>query len=297
MTNEEAIRQLYGTRNLDELAQKFVKEITHKDSDVDRVLNRWLPALWLGQSLGSVAVRISKFRSALKKSRSRKAKEALQKLAFPRDARLLLDAERAEKVEEEKRSEEFNGDEVNALLEKLRDVVINKKFPSPSSRQSAEQIEAYWLAPYIALATGRRFGEVMKTMDMEKHGKKVTIHGLTKKRDGEDTLEYACLLDDYLPVKKALKRLRDILPTEDMTVDEVSKKYSYVFNRYLKEKIAENPDITFHDLRSMYARECWERHKDETKLDEPTFIAGVLGHKKVFTPTDHYIKYAKESKK
>ena len=297
MTNEEAVRQLYGTRNLDELAQKFVKEITAKDSDVDRVLNRWIPALWLGQSLGSVAVRTSKFRSALKRSRSRKAKEALAKLAFPRDARLLLDKEREKKVEEEQRAEEYDGNKVSSLLDKLRDTVTSENYPAPSSRQRPEQIEAYWLAAYLALSTGRRFGEVLKTMDIEKHGKKVTIHGLTKKREGEDTLEYACLLDDYKNIKKALKRLREIFPVDDMSIDEVSKKFSYVFNRYLKEKIVEDPETTFHDLRSMYARECWERHKDETKLDEPTFIAGVLGHKKVFTPTDHYIKYAKESKK
>lgn len=296
MTDKEVLLDLYGTRNLNELAEKFLAAIKQKDAKPEAVIIEFMPALWLGQSFGSVSVRYSAFRKVLKKSRNRNAQKAFKLLNFPAKGYDILNTKKDEKALENKGTIVFESKEVNNLLNKLRNMVITGNYPAGSSRQSSEQIEAYHLAPYIALATGRRFTEVLKTMEIEKHGTKVTIHGLLKKTDEEDTLSNACLLEEYKTIKKALARLRKIWSTEDLTVDEVGKKFSFTFNRYLKSKILMDEKKTFHDLRALYARECWERYGEGSEMDETDFTGFVLGQKKIVVATDHYLKFKKDTK-
>jgi hypothetical protein len=287
----QTLIDLYGTRNLGKIVDQFVKKIKKPDADPEALLIEYLPALWLDQSFGTVATRYSAFRKPLKRMRSKRAKKALELFTFPAAGFDLLKKRQDEKAMERKNSEEFDSSKVNALIEKIHKMIETGEFPPGSSRQRPEQIEAYWLAAYLALATGRRFAEVLKTMDISKHGTNVKISGLTKKEKGEDVLDNACLLDDYKTVKKALKRLREIFPTDDLTIDEVGKKHSYTFNRYLKSKILEDDSKSFHDLRGMYAEECWRRYGKESDMSHDDFIGHVLGHKKFVTATDHYLKF------
>lgn len=293
MKDKDVLLEMYGTRNLTELAEIFLTSVKRKDAKPEEVIIEFMPALWLGQSFGSVAVRYSAFRKVLKESRSRNAKKALKLLNFPAKGYELLNAKKDEKAIEKKGSVTFDTKEVRGLLKNLRKMVETGNYPAGSSRQSPDQIEAYHLSAYIALATGRRFTEVLKTMKIEKHGTKVTIHGLLKKADEEDMLSNACLLEEYKTVKKALSRLRKIWPTDNLTVDEVGKKFSFTFNRYLKKTILEDDKKTFHDLRALYARECWERYGESNKMDQADFTGFVLGQKKIVTATDHYLKFKK----
>ena len=283
---------LYGTRNLGKIVDQFVKKIKKPDADPEALFQEYLPALWHGQSFGSTAVRYSAFRKPLKRMRSKRAKRALELFTFPAAGFELLNKRQDERALENKNTQEFDSEKVNELIRKIHKMIEDEKFPAGSSRQRPEQVEAYWLAAYLALATGRRFTEVLKTMDISKPGgRRVRITGLTKKEKGEDILDGACLLDDYKTVKKALTRLREIFPTDDLTIDEVGKKHSYTFNRYLKSKILEDDSKSFHDLRSMYAEECWRRYGKESGMSHDDFIGHVLGHKKFVTATDHYLKF------
>jgi len=293
MDNRDILLELYGTRDINEIAEKFAKEVKKRGAKVEEVVMNYMPALWLGQSFGTVATRYSALRKALKGSRNPNAKKALAILNFPTKGFDILKKKSDEGAMERKNSLSFDKDGVDALIAKLHEMIEKKDYPAPSSRQKPEQIEAYWLAAYLALVTGRRFTEILKTMEIEKHGTKVTIRGLLKKDPAENDLENACLLDDYTFIKKALIRLRKILPSdiETMSVDEVGKKYSYRFNRYLKEKIFGGEDISFHDLRAMYAEACWQRYGEESGMSKEDFIGFVLGHKKFVTATDHYLKF------
>jgi len=288
----ETIVDLYGTRNLDKIVAQFEKKIRKKDADVDALFIEYLPALWLGQSFGTVATRYSAFRKPLKRMRSKRAKRALELFTFPPAGFELLKRRQDEKALEQKNTKDFNSSEVSSLVDRIHKMIENEDFPPGSSRQTREQVEAYWLAAYLALATGRRFAEVLKTMDVSRPGGgKVIIKGLTKKGPGEDVLDNACLLDDYKTVKKALKRLREIFPTEDLSVDEVGKRNSFTFNRHLKKKILEDDTKSFHDLRGLYAEECWRRYGKDSNFSHDDFIGHVLGHKKFVTATDHYLKF------
>jgi len=291
--NEDAqiLIELYGTRNLGKIVDQFEKKIKKRDADPDALFQEYLPALWYGQSFGTVATRYSAFRKPLKRMRSKRAKRALELFTFPAAGFDLLKKRQDEKALEKKNTQEFDSSKVSELIAKIHKMIETGDFPSGESRQKPERIEAYWLAAYLALATGRRFTEVLKTMDISKHGKKVKITGITKKAPGEDVLDNACLLDDYKTVKKALTRLREIFRTNRMSVDKVGKKHSYTFNRYLKQKILEDDSKSFHDLRAMYAEECWKRYGKDSGMSHDDFIGHVLGHKKFVTATDHYLKF------
>jgi len=282
---------LYGTRNINELADQLAKKIRKKGADPDALFAEFLPALWLGQSFGTVATRYSAFRKPLKRMRSKQAKRALELLTFPATGFDLLKKRQDEKALVQKNSQTFDDLKVSRLVGKIHNMIKSGEFPSGSSRQQPEQIEAYWLSTYLALATGRRFTEVLKTMSIEKHGTNVKIAGITKKAPGNDLLENVCLLDDYKTVKKALRRLREIFPAENLTIDEVGKKHSFTFNRYLKTKILADDSLSFHDLRSLYAEECWGKYGKESEMSHDDFIGHVLGHKKLVTATDHYLKF------
>jgi hypothetical protein len=287
----QTLIELYGTRSLEKIVDQFEKKIKKRDADPDALFQEYLPALWYGQSFGTVATRYSAFRKPLKRMRSKRAKRALELFTFPAAGFDLLKKRQDEKALEKKNTQEFDSSKVSELISKIHEMIETEKFPSGESRQKPKRIEAYWLAAYLALATGRRFAEVLKTMDISKHGTKVKITGLTKKSPGEDILDGACLLDDYKTVKKALTRLREIFRTNHMSVDKVGKKHSYTFNRYLKQKILEDDSKSFHDLRAMYAEECWKRYGKDSGMSHDDFIGHVLGHKKFVTATDHYLKF------
>ena len=291
MKDAEALLELYGTRNLADLAEMFGKDVRKKDANVDEVIARYMPALWLGQSLATVAVRYSTFRGTLKGTRNKNANEALKKLIFPREATELINQISNEKAKEKKHSEEYDHEMVMNLIKKLHNMIENKDFPRPNSgRQKPEAVEVYHLAAYLALVTGRRFTEILKTLEIAKHGKNVKFDGLIKKPEDEDELENAYLLDDYRTVKKALKRLRELFNATNLTNDEVNKKHSYTFNRYLKNNILHSDKYTFHDLRRLYANACYELYADES-FDEADFVNFVLGHKVEYTVADRYRKY------
>ena len=297
MTEAEQLLALFGTRNIKELAETFGKEIRKRNANVDDVIAKYMPALWLGQSLGTVAVRYSTFRGTLKDTRNKNAKEALSKLIFSKEATELINQISNEKAKEKKHSEDYDHDMVMSLISKLRKMIENNDFPAPASgRQSPEKVEVYHLAVYVALTTGRRFTEVMKTLEIEKHGKNIRFDGLIKKPEDEDTLDNAYLLDDYKIVKKALTRLRKLFDVTDLTNDEVNKKHSFTFNRYMKQNIMNSDKYTFHDLRRLYANACYELYADKENFAEEDFVNFVLGHKTEYTTADRYRKYRNAKK-
>ncbi len=286
------IEQIYGTKNIEELATLFLRELNKKDSNVIDTINYFLPALWLYQSLNTVAVRYSHFRKVLKRSRRKKAKEALNILKFDTRLSVLVNDKRIENAKGRKENKkEFDTNFFKSLIVDLKSNIenIRKKDFKKANNQTFEQIEAYHIATYLALVTGRRFVEILKTFKIEKRGTNVKFNGLVKKPEDERLLQNACLLDDYKTVKKHLTRLRKILDVSNMTNDEVNKKYSAIFNRYLKDKILQSDTkFTFHDLRGIYAELCYLEFAKDNE-DKKDFFSKILGHRGIFTSTDHYL--------
>jgi len=162
----------------------------------------------------------------------------------------------------------------------LKDELDNKTY-RVAGNQKEEQVRAYRIVAMLGLATGRRFTELMKTLVIQKRGKKITFSGLLKGND--KTIEGNIIALSYADVKKYLKELRKFAKTDNMSEDEVNKKYAKVFNNALKRLGFKNVKATRHN----YSVAGSQLFKREGESIEDT-ITRILGHRENFTSALNY---------
>jgi len=167
-------------------------------------------------------------------------------------------------------------DSIQSLNKELRE-----KSYTIARNQTEEQVRAYRIVTMLGLSTGRRFTELLKTLEIAKHGKKTTFSGLLK--GNNDTIEGNIIALEYKEVKKYLKELREFAKTENMTESEVNAKYAKVFNNAMKRLGYENVKYT----RFLYSQAGGQLFQEEGETLEQT-ITRILGHKEVFTASLSY---------
>jgi len=165
-------------------------------------------------------------------------------------------------------------------IEQLKEELENKTY-KVAGNQKEEQVRAYRIVAMLGLATGRRFTELMKTLVIQKRGKKLTFSGLLKGND--KTIEGNIIALSYADVKKYLKELRKFAQTENLSEDEVNKKYAKVFNNALKRLGFQNVKTTRHN----YSVAGSQLFKREGESIEDT-ITRILGHRENFTSALNY---------
>jgi hypothetical protein len=297
----DVLKAIYGMADAEKIALQLVEELRKKDSNLDELMIKYTPALWMGQSLGSVAVRYSTFRSTIKESTAKKRNEMLDKLRINRDLTALLKEEQENKAIENKKNKEiFDLDSYFAKIEEMAKIIdeidlrktndIYIEGSNLHTNRSRQRETAYYCASFIGMTTGKRFTEVIKTMEISRKGRNISISGILKKKSNElETLQHCVLLAHFETVEKALKILRINFDTTKFTVSIVSKKFGLVFRNYLQNNILETDKYTFHDLRKMYAQACWEKFGKHTDIDQKEYFGSVLGHTKKVDATDHYM--------
>jgi hypothetical protein len=141
------------------------------------------------------------------------------------------------------------------------------------------------LAVGLTLLSGRRITEILKTATFEDVGeKKAVLFGGQLKAKGERGT-YIIPLLGITPKQavKALKKLRKMLDTTDMTMVQVSEKCSYHCRTIAKDNFSKyvGTDGTFkctnHDLRAIYATYCTENLKNKSQSPN-SFLSMLLGH-------------------
>jgi len=167
-------------------------------------------------------------------------------------------------------------DGINALKEEL-----DTKSYSIGRNQKEEQIRAYRIVAMLGLATGRRFTELMKTLEIKKRGTKITFSGLLKGND--KTIEGHIIGLSYSEVKKYLKELREFAQTDNMAESEVNSKYAKVFNNAMKRIGVTNVKATRHN----YSVAGSQLFKRDGETIEDT-ITRILGHRENFTSALNY---------
>lgn len=297
----EILKDLYGVADAEKIALQLVEDLRKKDADLDALVSKYMPAIWLVESPSSVPVRYSIFRSTIKNSTAKKRNAMLKKLYInPKLTAYFKQKREEEAVKNKENKKEFDLEAffsvIDEMSKKIREIDLRKKhhiyFEGSESHtnRSRERETAYYVAAYLAMVTGRRFTEIVKTMSIDKIGKNVIISGVLKKKsDEEETLENCVLLDDFATVHKALKILRLNFDTTKYTKAVVSKKFGHVFRKYLQQNILKTDKYGFHDLRKMYAQAAWEKYGKKSGVDQKTYIAKVLGHAKQVDATDHYM--------
>ncbi len=165
-------------------------------------------------------------------------------------------------------------------INKLKEILETRSY-NVAKNQKEEQVRAYHILALLGLATGRRFTEIMKTLDIKKRGKKVIFSGLLKGNNKE--IEGHIIGLTYQEVKKYLKELREWAKTENMSESEVNRKYARVFNNAMKRLGFTNVKA----LRHNYSVAGSQLFKKENESVEDT-ITRILGHKEVFTSALNY---------
>jgi hypothetical protein len=196
---------------------------------------------------------------------------------------------------------ENNDNKINFDLSKFDEIISNlyemgmdkelKNYPYKiGARQTKEDIRAYYLATYLALTTGRRLIEILKSMELRKYRDKLKIKGIAKKGDENKSFDLITL-DDHDKILNAWRELRKIFDTTNLTNRQVNQKYNARFNDFLKNKIFPNSDLTFHDLRKIYLLKAYEKFGNNENFDnfaEKALLHDVKLDAKFLTQTSHY---------
>ena len=169
------------------------------------------------------------------------------------------------------------------IIDRIQDLKteLDTKSYSISSNQKEEQVRAYRILAMLGLATGRRFTELMKTLEIKKRGTKLTFSGLLKGND--KTIEGNIISLSYSEVKKYLKELRAFAMTEKMSESEVNAKYAKVFNNAFKRIGHTNVKATRHNY-SVAGSQLFK--KDGESIEDT--ITRILGHRENFTSALNY---------
>jgi len=297
----DILKALYGIADAKKIALQLIEELRKQDSDLDELMIKYTPAIWLGQSVGSVAVRYSTFRTTIKESNAKRRNEMLDKLRIYPQLTAYIKEQQEEKALENKADKEIFDmkafiSKIEEMTEVIDDVDLRKRNDiyiegsSAHTNRSRQRETAYYCGAFIGMTTGKRFSEVVKTMKIERKGRNISIDGILKRKSDElETQENCVLLAPYETVEKALKILRLNFDTTEYSIAQVSKKFGLVFRNYLQKNIFKTDKYTFHDLRKMYAQTCWEQYGKDTDIDQKDYFTFILGHIKKIDSTDHYM--------
>lgn len=182
----------------------------------------------------------------------------------------------------------------NELILKIKEAIQTKKYLYFS--QSEERTMSYHKLIYLICVTGRRFIEIMKTLELEKKDNKIYFGGLAKKRESKEMIIEAYLLDnDYETLKTWIKDIRNFFQTEKFSNQQINQKYSAIFNAWL-EKAGIPKQLTAKEFRNLYAYEAYERFGKPKGTDRYYFFIKCLGHNVDLTEnaTSSYVIYGNQ---
>ena len=252
----QILSALYNLTSSNKIETQIIKELRNAKQDIYcKIHQKYIPFFWCESSIYTTRDRYTKIRNLIKDTRIAKAKkELLLRDIFILDTKLYdVLAEVSSKKENEKVNTEFSIDNYFATIKKIKKIIEEKDFKIQNG-QTEKSVLANLSMFYLAFVTGRRFFEIIKTLNIIKKGGKIYFDGLAKKKD-ETGIKLGLLLDDdYIFMKKALKYVRNHYTdlVKDLNSKQINAKYAKNITRALR-RILENNDISFHDIREMYA--------------------------------------------
>ena len=238
----EVFEEIYGVSIFSDVLDLFEADYNrYKNKGLSKVqdlYNRYSYAIFFMYSPSSIRNNLVRFKNIIKKNGGKYQANALE--TFTIDAVYSpiksKDEARKERVTEKVLNSSDNEESVTkeALISQIEILKeeLNTKSYTVASNQKEEQVRAYRILFILALATGRRFTEILKSLEMEKRGTRLTFRGLLK--GNSEAIEGHIIGLSYSEVKKYLKELRKYVQAENMTESQINAKYSKVFNNALK---------------------------------------------------------------
>jgi len=292
------LESLYETTSVGEIESNLIKELKRAKESINyfEIHTKYLPFFWVDSSIYTTRDRYTNVRNLIKEIRLSKTKKALLlNSVFALDERFyeVLNDESRKRESGKEDTKEFSVDSYFETIEKLKSAIINKDFKVQNG-QTEKSVIANLSMFYLAFVSGRRFYEIIKTLNIIKKGGKVYFDGLAKKRDDEDEKLGILLDDDYVFVRKSLKYVRSYYSdlVEELEAKQINSKYSKNITRALKR--ATNQDISFHEIRERYTEVC-EAKFNKGNIDKDIYRAIVLGHE-IDTKSAEFYKSTKAKK-
>lgn len=295
-THEETVKIFYGVSSLKDVRDLFKEELLNSSSKRETMLTvtKFIPYCWMGgRKIKTVARYYADMRNVIKDVDDEFRDLALELFSVPADVYDRIKKVDTEKVLENLEDKEvFDANQIQNIIGQLKAQIKNNDIPI-AKQQTLEQARAYLYASYLALVTGRRSVEILKSLEIIKKGDDEWIYkGISKKGiEGSEIKAYA-LDDDFEFLAGLVKQLRADIDTTALKNTEVNSKYNHIFNRSFKKLTGTN--YTFHDAREIYAELVYLKFgkKNGTDREEINFKSDVLGHeinKDRLVTTEHYM--------
>lgn len=285
----EVFQEIYGVSIFSDVLDLFENDYNrYKNkgfSKIQELYKHYSYAIFFMYSPSSIRNNLVKFKNVIKKNGGKYQANALE--AFTIDAIYAPIKSKDEDTKKELKAKVQNGENAKIDPQAVIDQIqafkkeLDEKSYSVGRNQKVEQVRAYRILAMLGLATGRRFTELMKTLEIKKRGTKLTFDGLLK--GNNEAIEGNIISLSYSEVKKYLKELREFAQTEEMTESEVNAKYAKVFNNAMKRIGVTNVKATRHNY-SVAGSQLFKR--DGESLEDT--ITRILGHKEVFSSALNY---------
>jgi len=213
---------------------------SYKNRGINKILElykKYSYAIFFMYSPSSIRNNLVAFKNIIKANGGKYQANALE--AFNIDSIYLpikaKDDDRRERIAEKaldtNKTDKVSKEDVIKQIEVIQDKLETKSY-SVSRNQKENMVRAYLILPLLSITGGRRFVENMQTLEVSKKGTKLTFEGLVK--GNNKSIEGNLIGISYKNFKMYLGELRTTIKTDGMSEDEVSKKYSKVFNNALK---------------------------------------------------------------
>ncbi len=309
-THEETVKIFYGVSSLKEVRESFKTELLNCKEKKETLLTvtKFIPYCWMGgRKIKTVARYYADMRNVIKDVADEYQDIALDLFSVPTDVYERIKKADTEKVLEKlDQKEVFDINQMRNIITSLKgnietvmelgeDATIEdyKNNNVPVGKQQTEpRIRAYLYASYLALVTGRRITEILKTLTLVKKKNEWIFGGITKKKGGKVELKAFVLDNDYDFLNTVLNQIRQDINTTKMQNTEVNSKFNHIFNRSFQR--ISGTKYTFHDLREIYSELAYIDYgnKKGTEREEVDFKSEILGHevdKNRLISTEHYM--------
>ena len=285
----EVFEEIYGVSIFSDVLDLFENDYNRYKNKgfakIQELYKHYSYAIFFMYSPSSIRNNLVKFKNVIKKNGGKYQANALE--AFTIDAIYAPIKAKDEETKKDLKAKVQSGDSTKIDPQTVIDQIqaikteLDTKSYSISSNQKEPNVRAYRIVAMLGLATGRRFTELMKTLEIKKRGTKITFDGLLK--GNSEAIEGHIISLSYSEVKKYLKELREFAQTENMTESEVNSKYAKVFNNAMKRIGVTNVKATRHN----YSVAGSQLFRENNETIEET-ITRILGHKEILTSALNY---------
>jgi len=309
-SHEETIKIFYGVSTLQDVREQFKNELINckEKRDTIRVVAKYIPYCWMGaRKINTVKRYYTDMRNVIKDVADEWQDLALELFSIPADVyERLNEADRKKVLEKIDTKETFDVTQIKNIIKQLKqhikkvqslgDKATEEDFKNNgipiAKQQKVSQARSYLYATYLALVTGRRNTEILKTLELVQKKDGWYYKGLIKKGTDGIEIKAVSLDNDFNFLKSLIEQIRKDIDTKNLSHQQVNSKYNHIFNRSFKRITGTN--FTFHDAREIYAEIAYlEFGKNKgTEREEIDFKSEILGHeidKDRLVSTEHYM--------